>query len=214
MKMPMQMKEYKQRISDLEDELLRAQLRLKRYEEAEEPAPVSRINLPDVAPLPRFKDHCNEIEHDILSSQYLSSARKSALAEIRFQVIHCPTYESLITHEKKLMRSKAATAPSTVLGSLAAEISRRAILAARQDNQLTLFNAVFELALMECDPEIDKRGIRDFSEYLIGYDGNSLLGACDNTYETLVELRKAKLSGSLEKISAVIEEIIEVSESE
>ncbi len=201
----MRLTKEQKRIAELEAALYSAELKLERLEEAEERQfTKSSITVKPVE-LISFRQHSRAIDDKILASQYLSTGQTDALSELRWVVIHCRTPQQVLDYEKQLMRTKASTCSATVIGQLARDVSIKSVLGSAITKQLAVFNALFELDRIQASGEMD---ISDFLEDLERKDASSILATSTANLSNLIELRKARVNGSYEQISSVLDKIL------
>ncbi|HHG3246435.1 TPA: hypothetical protein ACPVXZ_003597 [Vibrio parahaemolyticus] len=201
----MKVSKEQQRIKELEAALYAAELKLERLEEAEEQTlTTSGITVKPVE-LTSFRQHSRMIDDEILASQYLSTGQTDALAELRWMVIHCRTPQQVIDYEKQLMRTKASTCSASLIGQLARDVSIKSVLGSAITKQLAVFNALFELDRIQSSGEMD---ISDFLEDSERKDASSILATSTAKLSDLIELRKARVNGSFEQISNVLDKIL------
>lgn len=199
------------RIKELEAALYAAELKLERLEEAEEQTvTTSGITVKPVE-LQSFRQFNRAIDDSIASSQYLSTGQTDALAELRWQVIHCRTPQQILDYEKQLMRTKAASCSATTIGQLARDVSIKSVLGSKVATQLSVFNALFELDRIQASGEMD---ISDFLEDLELSDASSILANSNAKLSDLIALRKARVNGSFEQIESVINTILDGKDDE
>ncbi|MDW3055777.1 MULTISPECIES: hypothetical protein [Vibrio] len=201
----MRLTKEQKRIAELEAALYSAELKLERLEEAEElKITKSSITVKPVE-LTSFKQHSRAIDDEILASQYLSTGQTDALAELRWMVIHCRTPQQVIDYEKQLMRTKASTCSASLIGQLARDVSIKSALGSAITKQLAVFNALFELDRIQSSDEMD---ISDFLQDSERKDASSILATSTANLSDLIELRKARVNGSFEQISNVLDKIL------
>ncbi|HAS7013038.1 TPA: hypothetical protein I7289_19665 [Vibrio parahaemolyticus] len=201
----MKVSKEQQRIKELEAALYAAELKLERLEEAEEQTlTTSGITVKPVE-LTSFRQHSRMIDDEILASQYLSTGQTDALAELRWMVIHCRTPQQVIDYEKQLMRTKASTCSASLIGQLARDVSIKSVLGSAITKQLAVFNALFELDRIQSSGEMD---ISDFLEDSERKDASSILATSTAKLSDLIELLKARVNGSFEQISNVLDKIL------
>ncbi|HIF5832684.1 TPA: hypothetical protein ACX3FT_003205 [Vibrio parahaemolyticus] len=201
----MRLTKEQKRIAELEAALYSAELKLERLEEAEE----QKINKSSITVKPveltSFRQHSRMIDDEILASQYLSTGQTDALAELRWMVIHCRTPQQVIDYEKQLMRTKASTCSASLIGQLARDVSIKSVLGSAITKQLAVFNALFELDRIHSSGEMD---ISDFLEDSERKDASSILATSTAKLGDLIELRKARVNGSFEQISNMLDKIL------
>ncbi|HCE1618640.1 TPA: hypothetical protein NGR74_003227 [Vibrio parahaemolyticus] len=201
----MRLTKEQKRIAELEAALYSAELKLERLEEAEEQKITKSSITVKPVELTSFKQHSRAIDDEILASQYLSTGQTDALAELRWMVIHCRTPQQVIDYEKQLMRTKASTCSASLIGQLARDVSIKSVLGSAITKQLAVFNALFELDRIQSSGEMD---ISDFLEDSERKDASSILATSRANLSDLIELRKARVNGSFEQISNVLDKIL------
>ncbi|ELX4198611.1 hypothetical protein QJ366_002854 [Vibrio vulnificus] len=207
----MKLSKEQKRISELEAALYAAELKLERLEEAViEQTFKSSITVEPVE-LTSFKQHSRAIDDSIAASQYLSTGQVDALAELRWQVIHCRTPQQVLDHEKQLLRTKAASCSTSTIGQLARDVSMKSVLGSKVVTQLAVFNALFELDRIQASGEMD---ISDFLEDLELKDASSILANSNAKLSDLIALRKGRVNGSFKQIEGVINTILDGEDDE
>ncbi|MCU8135945.1 hypothetical protein M2H33_12200 [Vibrio vulnificus] len=207
----MKLTKEQKRIAELEEALLNAQLKLERLEKAEETVTTTSGITVKPVELQSFRQFNRAIDDAIASSQYLSIGQTDALAELRWQVIHCRTPQQVIDHEKQLMRTKAASCSASSTGQLGRDVSMKSVLGSKVVTQLAVFNALHELDCIQASGEMD---ISDFLEDLELSDASSILANSNAKLSDLIALRKARVNGSFEQIESVINTILDGKDDE
>lgn len=203
-------KEQKQ-IAELKASLYAAELKLERLEEAEEQITTTSSITVKPVELQSFKQHSRAIDDSITASQYLSTGQVDALAELRWQVIHCRTPQQVLDHEKQLMRIKAASCSTSTIGQLARDVSMKSVLGSKVVTQLAVFNALFELDRIQASGEMD---ISEFLEDLELADASSILANSNAKLSGLISLRKARMNASYEQIEGTVNNILDGKDDE
>ncbi|EOX0970957.1 hypothetical protein ACO4G9_002500 [Vibrio parahaemolyticus] len=201
----MRLTKEQKRIAELEAALYSAELKLERLEEDEEQKITKSSITVKPVELTSFRQHSRMIDDEILASQYLSTGQTDALAELRWMVIHCRTPQQVIDYEKQLMRTKASTCSASLIGQLARDVSIKSVLGSAITKQLAAFNALFELDRIQSSGEMD---ISDFLEDSERKNASSILATSTAKLSDLIELRKARVNGSFEQISNVLDKIL------
>lgn len=201
----MRLTKEQKRIAELEAALYSAELKLERLEEDEEQKITKSSITVKPVELTSFRQHSRMIDDEILASQYLSTGQTDALAELRWMVIHCRTPQQVIDYEKQLMRTKASTCSASLIGQLARDVSIKSVLGSAITKQLAVFNALFELDRIQSSGEMD---ISDFLEDSERKNASSILATSTAKLSDLIELRKARVNGSFEQISNVLDKIL------
>ncbi|EHU0317695.1 hypothetical protein KY022_002052 [Vibrio parahaemolyticus] len=206
----MKLTKEQKRIAELEAALYAAELKLERLEEAEETVTTSGITVKPVE-LQSFRQFNRAIDDSITASQYLSTGQVDALAELRWQVIHCRTPQHVIDYEKQLMRTKAASCSTSTIGQLCRDVSMKSVLGSKVVTQIAVFNALFELDRIQASGEMD---ISNFLEDLELSDASSILANSDAKLSGLIALRKSRVNASFEQIESVINTILDGEDDE
>ncbi|EIZ1551023.1 hypothetical protein MOU90_003672 [Vibrio parahaemolyticus] len=207
----MRLTKEQKRIAELEAALYSAELKLERLEEAEEQKVTKSSITVKPVELTSFRQHSRMIDDEILASQYLSTGQTDALAELRWMVIHCRTPQQVLDHEKQLLRTKAASCSTSVVGQLARDVSMKSVLGSKVVTQLAVFNALFELDRIQASGEMD---ISDFLEDLELKDASSILANSNAKLSDLIALRKGRVNGSFKQIEGVINTILDGEDDE
>ena len=167
---------------------------------------VSSIKLEPSKPLSSFKMHSDDIDAEILKSEYLTLTQNEALSEVRYLLLNCHKNSiEALQFEKRLIAGKSLlTSPTSKLGMLMNEILELKVLERDIKRQIVVASAVYELERMSNEFDISSYDLFTQTARQILDESN-----VKSASMLLVQLRKARITGDIKRIDQSIELILD-----